>query len=215
VNDEQAKLEDEVLSQKWFYRYRLPSGRETQLYVPDDVELIHRTRTTMMMQALQPDFEAAGEGALTAIDFSSHQGFFSLKLAERCRSVLGLEYQQRHVDSARLIARTLSVENVRFEQEDLEAMPSGQHEPADIVINFGLMYNLENPIAVLRRSRELTKRVLLIETQATILDLEGAIDSGHHDNTNYKHGYYGLFSGNPENIDGAVPTSSSTPALAG
>ena len=76
-------------------------------------------------------------------------------------------------------------------------------EPADIVINFGLMYNLENPIGVLRRSRQLTKRVLLVETQTTILDLEGAVDSGHSSSTNYMHGYFGLFNGNPENIDGS------------
>ena len=66
------------------------------------------------------------------------------------------------------------------------------------------MYNLENPIAVLRRCREMTKRVLLIETQTTILSLEGAVDSGHCDDTNYMHGYFGLFAGNPENIDGSA-----------
>lgn len=35
-----------------------------------------------------------------------------------------------------------------FEQENLERMPPAKYKPADIVINFGLMYNLENPIAV-------------------------------------------------------------------
>ena len=76
--------------------------------------------------------------------------------------------------------------------------------PADIVICFGLLYNLENPIGVLRRAREMTNRVLLVETQTTILDLEGAVDLGHSSNTNYMHGYFGLFSGNPENIDGSA-----------
>lgn len=202
-NDEQARLEAEVLTQEWFYRFRLPSGRETERYIPDEVEHIHQTRLAMMMEALEPDFADAGEGRLTAIDFSSHQGFFALELAKRCRSVLGLEYQPRHVESARLIARAMGVNNVRFEQEDLEVMPAGKHEPADVVTVFGLMYNLENPIAVLRRARELTRRTLLIETQTTILDLEGAVDSGHHGSTNYMHGYFGLFSGNPHNIDGS------------
>lgn len=203
VAETQSDLESAVLAQKWFYRFRLPSGRETEMYISDEVESIHRTRREMMMGALSEDFVAAGEGALTAIDFSSHQGFFALELAARCRSVLGLEYQERHVESSRLIARALGVANVRFEQENLETMPSGKHDPADIVTVFGLMYNLENPIAVLRRARELTRRVLLIETQTTILDLEGAVDSGHYDSTNYMHGYFGLFSGNPHNIDGS------------
>ena len=82
-------------------------------------------------------------------------------------------------------------------------MEPDTYKPADIVVNFGLMYNLENPIGVLRHCRRLTRRVLLIETQTTILDLEGAIDSGHSSSTNFMHGYFGLFNGNPDNIDGS------------
>lgn len=196
-------LEDQILSQKWFYRYTLPSGRTTEIYVPDEVEHIHRTRRDMMLTELKPLFDAH-PGELTAIDVASHQGWFSLELAKHCRNVRGLEYQQRHVESATLMARCLGVDNTTFVQENVETMPAGRHEAADIVINFGLMYNLENPIGALRRCREMTKRVLLIETQTTILDLEGAVDSGHCANTNYMHGYFGLFEGNPENIDGSA-----------
>jgi len=199
---DQNNLEERVLAQEWFYRYTLPSGRVTRQYVSEEVDLIHQTRRQMMLDALRGDFLPSKD--LTAIDFSSHQGFFAISLAEHCKSVLGLEYQERHIESARLIAKALGVANVEFEQEDLEKMPPGKHQPADIVTIFGLMYNLENPIAVLRRARELTKRVLLIETQTTILDLEGAIDSGHHSSTNYMHGYWGVFAGNPENIDGSA-----------
>jgi tRNA (mo5U34)-methyltransferase len=200
--ESQLSLEDQILAQKWFYKFRLPSGRCTEQYISEEIDHIHQTRKAMMLDALAPDFAASRD--LSAIDFSSHQGFFSFSLAEHCRNVLGLEYQQRHIDSARLIAKAMSIKNVRFEQVDLERMAPSSYEPADIVIAFGLFYNLENPIGVLRRARELTKRVLLIETQTTILDLEGAIDSGHHSNTNYMHGYFGLFSGNPDNIDGSA-----------
>ena len=195
-------LEPRILAQKWFYPYRLPSGKAVEQYVADEINLIHTTRRDMMMEALAGDF--ASGGRLAAIDLASHQGYFSLELARRCASVRGLEYQARHVESARLISAAMGISNVEFMQENLETMPAGKHAPADIVINFGLMYNLENPIAVLRRSRELTKRVLLIETQTTILDLEGAVDSGHYRDTNYMHGYFGLFAGNPDNIDGSA-----------
>jgi tRNA (mo5U34)-methyltransferase len=203
MSDRTAALEGQVLAQKWFYRYRLPSGRETEMYINDEVEHIHQTRRSMMLGVLQPLFDRSGD-ELTALDFASHQGFFSLELAQHCKQVRGLEYQQRHVDSARLISAALGVSNVEFRQENLETMPPGKHEPADIVIAFGLMYNLENPIAVLRHARNLTRKVLLIETQVTILDLEGAIDSGHHSSTNFMHGYFGIFSGNPHNIDGSA-----------
>jgi len=196
-------LEERVLQQKWFYRYQLPSGRTTELYIPDEVEHIHRTRRDMMLAELAPLFEK-NPGSLTAIDVASHQGYFSVELARHCKSVLGLEYQARHVESARLIAETLGVTNVQFVEDNIETMAPNKYDPVDIVINFGLMYNLENPIGALRRCREMTKRVLLIETQCTILDLEGRIDSGHHSASNYMHGYWGVFSGNPENIDGSA-----------
>ena len=202
-NNSISELEERVLQQKWFYRYRLPSGRVTELYIPDEIEHLHRTRRDMMLAELAPLF-AEHPMRLTAIDVASHQGYFSFELAKHCKSVRGLEFQARHVDSARLMAETLGVDNVTFVQENIETVPPERYEPADIVINFGLMYNLENPIGALRRCREMTHKVLLVETQCTILDLQGAIDLGHHTSTNYMHGYWGIFSGNPENIDGSA-----------
>jgi hypothetical protein len=195
-------LEDRILSREWFYRYELPSGRSTKLYIPDEIAKIHDTRLEMMLSTLTPLF--AGSGDLTAIDFASHQGFFSINLARHCSHVIGLEYQQRHIDAANMIKAVYEIPNVDFIRENVETMPSGRYQPADIVILFGLLYNLENPIGVLRRARELTKRVLLIETQTTILDLEGRIDSGHHTSTNSMQGFFGVFAGNPENIDGSA-----------
>ena len=198
-----AAIEDRILASKWFYRYRLPSGRETELYIPDEIAHIHDTRRDMMLSALEPLFTTHGR-ALTAIDIASHQGYFSVQLAKHCRQVLGLEYQARHVAAANLIKEACGLDHVSFVEENVETMPAGRYEPADIVICFGLMYNLENPIGVLRRAWELTRKVLLIETQTTILDLEGAVDSGHCANTNFMHGYFGLFAGNPDNIDGSA-----------
>lgn len=212
--DASEDLEARVLAQEWFYKFTLPSGRVTKQYVNEEVDHIHWTRRQMMLDALRPDLEA-NPGALTAIDFSSHQGFFSLELAKVCASVRGLEYQQRHIESATLIRDAMGVKNVTFFHENLETMPPNKHEPADIVINFGLMYNLENPIAVLRRARELTKKVLLIETQTTIVSVEGLVDSGHSASTNYMHGVFGLFSGNPENIDGSASDIVFYPSLGG
>ncbi|KYK44709.1 hypothetical protein A1D31_36155 [Bradyrhizobium liaoningense] len=196
-------LEERILSQEWFYDFALPSGRRTKLYIPEVVEHIHRTRRDMMLAELEPLFTKYLT-SLSAIDVASHQGWFSLELAKHCKSVLGIEYQARHVESAKLMAECLGADHVKFVQDNVETMPARKFEPADIVINFGLMYNLENPIGVLRRCREMTSKVLLIETQCTILDLEGRIDSGDWTATNYMHGYWGIFAGNPDNIDGSA-----------
>ena len=75
-----------------------------------------------------------------------------------------------------MIKEIYSIQNADFVQDDMETMPPGRSEPADIVAMFDLLYNFKDPIGVLRRARELTKQVLLIETQTTILDLDGRID---------------------------------------
>ena len=195
--------EDQVLAQEWFYPFDLPSGRKVGLYIPDWVATIHTTRLEMMRAALAPILDAA-PNTLTALDLSSHQGYFSLALARECRHVVGLEIQERHVESASLMARVLGIANVEFRHENLETMPPHRYEPADIVINFGLMYNLQNPIGVLRRCRELTRRVLLIETQTTMLDLSGAVDSGCYLSMKEMHGMFGVGLGNPENPEGSA-----------
>ena len=70
MSDRRGALEEQVLGQKWFYRFRLPSGRETELYINDEIENIHRTRRSMMLNALQPLLQQAGD-QLTALDFAS------------------------------------------------------------------------------------------------------------------------------------------------
>src|SRR5262245_3993414 len=139
-----ADLEEHIFSMRWFYRYELPSGRSTALYIPDEIAHIHTTRCEMMLAALAPLFGQHGKD-LSAIDISSHQGFFSIKLAPFCRQVTGLEYQQRHVDAANLIKDVYGLGHVRFIQENVETMPAGRHAPAEIVLIFGLLFNLENP----------------------------------------------------------------------
>ena len=60
MTDAQRELEERVLSQRWFYRYELPSGRVTEQYISSDVNQIHTTRLEMMLAALEPDFESSG-----------------------------------------------------------------------------------------------------------------------------------------------------------
>ena len=58
-------FEEAILSREWFYRYQLPSGRCTRLYISDEVARIHDTRLEMMMSALEP-FIKQHAGDLTA-----------------------------------------------------------------------------------------------------------------------------------------------------
>ena len=60
----------------------------------------------------------------------------------------GLEYQRRHVEFGETDPGRAGRENVEFRDKNLEnVMSPGAHPPADIVICFALLYNLEIPLA--------------------------------------------------------------------
>ncbi len=77
----------------------------------------------------------------------------------------------------------------------MTTLDTAQFEPADVVTMFGLLYNLEDPIGVLRRARRLAKRVLVVETQTIGFELSGRVDSGSHLWGNEMQGVFGIFPG--------------------
>jgi len=192
-----VSIEEEINAREWFYKYSLPGGRYTKTYISDDVLRIHDTRQQMMLEVLNQSF-GDKQRLLTGIDLSSHQGFFSFKLAEKIKHVTGIEMQAENVYDANLIKEALGVQNVEFRQSNLFDVDKLNLPPADIVLMFGLLYNLENPIGGLRIAKKLTKKLLLIETQTTALDLTGRVDSGSHFWGNEMMGIFGIFPGLPE-----------------
>lgn len=76
------RSEEEALGKEWFYRFVLPSGRQTPCCLQSSLAGIHDDRLLMMMSVLQPLF---GEDwkQVSALDLGCHEGFFALKLAEK------------------------------------------------------------------------------------------------------------------------------------
>lgn len=196
------ELEREILSREWFYKFTLPSGATTRTYVSGDILKIHDTRVEMMFSVLDP-LIGTHWSQTRCIDLSSHQGFFAYHLAKKCKTVLGLDFQPEHIESANLIRDIYGLRNCEFREANIATLDTGEIEPADVVTMFGLLYNLEDPIGGLRKARKLTKRALLVETQTTILDLTGKIDSGSYMWSNEMHGIFGIFSGS-KGPDGAA-----------
>lgn len=158
-------LEERILSKEWFYRFKLPSGKVTRCFQPAEVEPIHQTRLEMMFSVLDPLFGKKWRDA-TALDLACNQGFFACHLAEKgCRKVLGLEAREELVADARMIAEVYGHDNLFFEAADVTRIDPADFEPADAVLMYGLLYHLENPIGAMRIAAQLTRKVLLIETQ--------------------------------------------------
>ena len=172
-------LEADVLARDWFYRFTLPSGAVTGSAHAPDILAIHDTRWAMAQSALRAEF-TDGFARASAIDLACHQGWFSLKLRE-CGfgSVHGIDARQQHVEDARLIAEASGAEHTTFSRgnvHDLTPAIVGTH---DLVLCFGLLYHLENPIGALRVARALCKRLCLIETQVAP-GQTGVVDYGSY-----------------------------------
>jgi tRNA (mo5U34)-methyltransferase len=184
-------FEEAALGREWFYEFTLPSGAVTKAKVPRSILHIHSTRLQMMWGVVDPFF---GEGLAraTAIDAASHEGYFSLHLAQRCAAVRGIEVHPQNFASANLIRDIYGLSNLEFINADLESMNPSTVEPADLVLAFGLIYHVENPLRMLRTLSALTRRLLLIETQTVMLELSGAIDWGHHTHQTPLRGIFGI-----------------------
>ena len=158
-------IEARVLGKTWFYPFPLPSGRIAPTYDGGVLNQIHHTRTQMMSAILEREF-GANRGNLSAVDLACHQGWFSVQLAQSgFGQVRAIDARAEHVADARLIGEALSLPTITVEQGDvyrLDTEALGQH---DLVLCFGLIYHLENPVGALRTARALCKRLCLVETQ--------------------------------------------------
>lgn len=172
---------DELLRRPWFYRFMLPDGRVTPSYIDDSVEPVHTTRLSMMDRALADHFGTAMPAS--AIDIACHQGWFSTQLIARgVGQVIGLEPRDEHVRDARAITAAMGMgERIRIEQTDVHAATAAAYGRHPLVLCFGLIYHLENPIGALRVARALTAPggLCLVETQV-VPGMRGFVDWGNH-----------------------------------
>jgi SAM-dependent methyltransferase len=189
-----SALEAEVLAKTWFYRFQLPSGAVTRSYDDGALDAIHETRLRMMDAALAPVFPQ-GLGRRTAADLACHQGFFSVELARRgCAPVTAIDARAEHVADCNLVARALGLDAVvRAQQCDVHAVTAQRFGTHELVLCFGLIYHLENPVGALRVARELTAPggVCLVETQV-VPNLSGPVDWGAYRFVKPLQGVFGL-----------------------
>lgn len=132
-------------------------------------------------------------GSLTAIDLGSHEGWFSYHMAIRgFRRVTGVDARADHVHRSELIRKAYQLTNLEFLNLDIHSPDVRQLPPADLVLMYGLIYHLEDPIGALRTAYRLTERLLLIESQVTNAELTGHIDWGAFGNQIQLQGGFGV-----------------------
>ncbi len=160
-------FKNECLAKEWFYPFVLPNGQTVPSTHQHQLDLIHETRTQMMKDFIHRHFGPVPDRKLDAIDLACHQGWFSSKLIELgFTSVLATDARDNHIDDAQLIFNAMEqAGKIRTLQSDVHSLDTKALGTFDLVLCFGLIYHLENPVGALRKAFELCKNVCLIETQ--------------------------------------------------
>lgn len=203
-----ADLESRILARKWFYRFRLPSGAFTETHLPEDVASIHLTRERMLFQVLDPIFDGRWDD-VTCVDLACHEGYFSNLLAEKgCRSILGIDERAEHIEHAELIRAVHDRKNLAFRAGNVDTIDPAKLGSFDVVLMYGLLYHLENPVGAIRLARALARRICLVETQVAP-GLTGPIEWGSAQWTKNVAGSFAVIeeadSEHVQTVPGAMP----------
>jgi len=202
---------DLVKQRLWFYQFELPDGTVTRSDIPARILEVHSTRARHLRTVIEQ--KVADPSRMTAIDFASHEGFFSLELAKYFASVRGYEIRTESVLAARLIAEVCGASNVDFVEADLRRLEFDPALSADFVLVFGLIYHLEDPLRVLRLAAQLTRQHILIETQVFPYDVSGIVENGAYDSQRPVTGVFALTADFPDSREGGASELALVPSL--
>jgi tRNA (mo5U34)-methyltransferase len=200
-----------IMSRVWFYEFEMPDGTVTRTDVPAEVLHIHRSRREKLRRIIRDHVGDASR--LTALDIASHEGYFSIELAQHFAEVHGIELRPESLNAARQISTALGVSNVRFTQADFTQMRYDPTIQADFVLLYGLLYHLENPIHVLRFASQLARKWILIETQIFPYDIAGRLEDGHYLYQRAVRGVFSLTLDYPNEREGGSTTVALVPSL--
>jgi tRNA (mo5U34)-methyltransferase len=162
-----SDFQNACLERKWFYPFVLPNGKTVPSAHEHQLDLIHHTRTQMMNDFIHRHFGSLSAHMPNAIDLACHQGWFSSQLIKLgFDKVLATDARESHIADAELIFNTFGQSGkTRTLQSDVHSLDVNALGQFDLVLCFGLIYHLENPIGALRKAHALCKNVCLIETQ--------------------------------------------------
>jgi SAM-dependent methyltransferase len=127
-----------------------------------------QTTATKLARIVQVISDVCGDlQNLRILDIGCNEGLYSLELASRGASVLGVDAREAHIEKARFAARALSLE-VAFEQLAVRDIDPERHGRFDVVVAAGILYHLDAPdlFQTVARLAGMTSR-LVIDTHVS------------------------------------------------
>jgi hypothetical protein len=164
------ELEAEITAHPaWMYPWRLRNGRDVPLLGPE-LPSIHASRSAMVEPFVRRALAEAGPDA-TAIDLGASEGWFAHRMLEwGAKHVVAVDVREGNLRRAALLRDHYGIpeDRITLHHASVHELDAEALGTFDVVLCFGLIYHLENPIGALRTARELARGLCAVETQAAV-----------------------------------------------
>lgn len=151
----------------WRHHYELGEGLYTHLSEPWFREL-DEWRLAVDSNPLEKILD--GISGKRILDVGCNDGFWGFQFARRgAAAITGIDVRQDHVDRANLLRDYYKFGNASFYCYDTETMnmPRDLSGPFDLVLFYGLLYHLSDPVGTLRSVSAVTSKVIAVQTFIT------------------------------------------------
>lgn len=156
----------------WFHNLHLPGGVQT---APD-----HWLGDfpSFKWRQLEPFLPARLDG-WQVLDIGCNAGYYSLALAARGATVLGVDVDAHYLRQAEWAAGVFGLaERIRFEQRQVYELPQLKRK-FDLVLFMGVFYHLRYPLLALDIVRRCTRNALIFQTLTLDEPAPPAADRDH------------------------------------
>jgi SAM-dependent methyltransferase len=163
-----SSLDEQLKDDSWIYPWRLRDGSEVRV-ANAELPSFHGTRAELMETRVRAALAAAGLRA-SALDLACNEGWFSHRLLEWGASrVVALDVLQKNLERAAILREHfgISPDALELRHADVFKIEPAELGTFDVVLVLGLIYQVENPMGVLRLARACTTGLCVVESQLT------------------------------------------------
>jgi 2-polyprenyl-3-methyl-5-hydroxy-6-metoxy-1,4-benzoquinol methylase len=103
---------------------------------------------------------------LRILDLACLEGMYAIEFSQQGAHVSAIEGRETNVEKARFAARTLSLSNIEFHQDDVRNLSEEKYGRFDVVLCLGILYHLDSPdvFTFLEKVFAVCRRVAIIDT---------------------------------------------------
>jgi ubiquinone/menaquinone biosynthesis C-methylase UbiE len=145
---------------EWTYDIPLPHGVWTR-----GNEGVPAMRLRRIVQSVSDLWGKPFDG-MRVLDLACLEGIFALEFASHSAECIGVEVREQSVRKANFLKEALSLDNVKFVQDDVRNVSVEKYGQFDIVLCNGILYHLtsRDALGLLERMYQLTRRMVVIDT---------------------------------------------------